>query len=292
MQVHRRAAHERRDERVGRAVVDVVGGADLLHFAVGHHAQPVAERHRLDLVVGDVDRRDGQFAVQPLQVAADLVAQLRVEIRQRLVEQERLRLAHQRAAHRDPLTLTAGELAGLAVEQLVDLQQLGRLADPPVDLGARRPALPQPVGQVAVHRHVRIQRVVLEHHRDVALAGRQAVDHRAADPDLARRRLVQPGQQSQRGALAAPRRPDEDQELAVGHRQVEALRATTSPGVTPRDVTELDFRQRISPSQPFSPVLATDCTKYRCAPMNTSSIGSRLITLAAISSGHFTRCAP
>ena len=32
-QVHRRAAHERCDKRVGRAVVDVVGGAALMHFA-------------------------------------------------------------------------------------------------------------------------------------------------------------------------------------------------------------------------------------------------------------------
>ena len=235
-------------------VVDLVGGADLLHLAARHHAQPVAERHRLDLVVGHVDRGDRQFAVQPLQVAADLVAQLRVEVRQRFVEQERLRLADKRAAHGDPLPLAARELAGLAVEQVVDLQQLGRLAHPPVDLGARCLALPQTVSQIAVDRHVRVQRVVLEHHRDVALTGRQAVDDGAADADLARRRLVEPGEQSQRGALPAPRRPDEDQELPVGHGQVETLEGDDVARVTPRDVTELDFCH----VQPFSPV---DCDR-------------------------------
>ena len=106
------------DERVGRAVVDVVGRPDLLHLTVRHHAQPVAQRHRLHLIVGDVDRRHRKLAVQALEVAADLVAQLRIEIRQRLVEQERLRLAHQRTPHRHPLPLPTRELTGLAVEKL------------------------------------------------------------------------------------------------------------------------------------------------------------------------------
>ncbi len=80
--------------------------------------------------------------MQTLEVAADLIAKFRVEIRQRLVEQERLRLAHQCATHGDPLSLAARELAGLAVEQLVDLQQSSGFTHPAVDLGARRPALP------------------------------------------------------------------------------------------------------------------------------------------------------
>ena len=237
--------------------------------------------------------------MQTLEVPADLIAKFRVEIRQRLVEQERLRLPHQRATHGDPLALAARELAGLAVEELVDLQQFSRFTHPSVDLGAWRPSLPKSVCQVAVDRHVRIERIVLEHHRDVALTGGQAVDHRAADPDLARGRLVEPGQQAQGGALPAPRRADEDEELPVRHGQVETVERDHATRVTSRDITELYFRQRNSfldveaaIGQPFSPVLATDCTKYLCAPMNTSSIGNRLITLAAIRSGHLTKWAP
>ena len=63
--------------------------------------------------------------MQQLDLGAHLDAQLGVEVRQRLVEQEQLRVARQRAAHRDALALAAGELAGLAVEQMLDLQQLG-----------------------------------------------------------------------------------------------------------------------------------------------------------------------
>ena len=43
-------------------------------------------------------------------LAPHLDAQLRVEIRQRLVEQKHLRLAHDRAAERNALALSSGEL--------------------------------------------------------------------------------------------------------------------------------------------------------------------------------------
>jgi hypothetical protein len=54
--------------------------------------------------------------VQVLQLRAQLRAQLGVEVRQRLVEQEHRRLAHDGAAHGDALALAARERAGLAVE--------------------------------------------------------------------------------------------------------------------------------------------------------------------------------
>ena len=62
--------------------------------------------------------------VQLLDLGAHLDAQLGVEVGQRLVEQEELGVAHQRPAHRDALALAARQLAGLAVEQVVDLQEL------------------------------------------------------------------------------------------------------------------------------------------------------------------------
>ena len=73
--------------------------------------------------------------------------------------------------------------------------------------------------------------------------------------------------------------------------------ATTSPNA--RDAAELYLRHAaplvessIAHHQPFNPVPATDWTKYRCATTNTTSIGSRLITLPAISSGQFVEWAP
>ena len=82
-----------------------------------HHDDLVGHGHGLDLVVGDVDGRGLQPLVQFLDLGAHLHAQLGVEIRQRLVEQEHLRVAHDGAAHGDALALAAGKLARKALEQ-------------------------------------------------------------------------------------------------------------------------------------------------------------------------------
>ena len=116
-QVHRRRADEAGDEGRRRLVVDLVGRADLLDAAGVHDDHPLGQRHRLDLVVGDVERGRAQLAVQLLDLEPHLRAQLGVEVGERLVEQEHRGLAHDRAAHRDALALAAGELARLALEK-------------------------------------------------------------------------------------------------------------------------------------------------------------------------------
>ena len=54
-----------------------------------------------------------------------------------------------------------------------------------LDLALRLLRQRQRERHVVAHRHVRIERVVLEHHRDVALLRRHAVHDAAADRDLA-----------------------------------------------------------------------------------------------------------
>ncbi len=62
-------------------------------------------------------------------------AELRVEVRQRLVHQERARLAHDRAAHRDALPLTARERARLLPQHLLEPEHLRARLDAALDLG-------------------------------------------------------------------------------------------------------------------------------------------------------------
>ena len=75
----------------------------------------VGQRHRLDLVMGDIDGAGRGAEVAVLQTwrsrSACLHPQRRVEIGERLVEQERRRLAHDGAADGDALALAAGKLA-------------------------------------------------------------------------------------------------------------------------------------------------------------------------------------
>ena len=232
-EVHRRRADEAGHEDVHRPGVELLGRPDLLEDAQAHDRDPVAHRHRLDLVVRDVDRRRDERPLQLQDLGPRRDPQRRVEVRERLVHQERGRLAHDRAAERDALALAAGELLRLALDQLRHVEDLGGLLHAPVDLGLRHLEVAQPEREVVVHGHVRVERVRLEHHRHVARGRREVVDDAVADHDRARRQVLEPGEHAQRGALAAARRADEDEELAVrdlerevvdGDGLVEALR--------------------------------------------------------------------
>jgi hypothetical protein len=105
-------------------MVDLARGADLLDVARVHHHHPIGERHRFHLVVGDEDRGGGKPAVQAANLDAHLHAQLGIEVGERLVEQEDLRLADHGARHGHALALAAGELGGLAVEEAGEAHRL------------------------------------------------------------------------------------------------------------------------------------------------------------------------
>ena len=143
-EIHRRAADERADEAVGRPLVDVHRRVDLLDDAVVHQHDPLAERHRFDLVVRDVDDRRLEPLVQAGDLGPHLHAELGVEIRERLVEQKHLRLADDGPAERDALPLAAGKLARPAIEQRFDREDLGRLADAAFDFGRGVPRIFRP----------------------------------------------------------------------------------------------------------------------------------------------------
>ena len=107
---------------------------------VAHDRDALAQRHRLDLVVRDVDGRDAELLMQLRERGAHADAELGVEVRERLVHEERLRLANDRPPHRDSLALPARELRRLALEELGEAEQRGDLLDASPDLGLRRPA--------------------------------------------------------------------------------------------------------------------------------------------------------
>ena len=206
----------------GRAV-ELLGRRHLLQHAEAHDRYAMAERHRLDLVVGDVEHRHRQGALQAGDLGAHLHAQLGVQVRERLVHEKDLGLAHDGAAHRHPLALAAGELLGLALEQLLELQHAGRFAHAPLDLVFGLVVQAQPEGHVLVDAQVRVEGVVLKDHGDVAIARLEVVDDLAVDHDVARIELLKAGQHAQGGRLAAARGSDQHHELAVGDAQVEVV---------------------------------------------------------------------
>ncbi len=70
---------------------------------------------------------------------------------------------------------------------------------------------------------MRIERVVLEHHGDVAVLGRDIGDVAVPDEDAAARDGLQPGEHAQGRGLAASRRTDEDEELTLGNFEIDGV---------------------------------------------------------------------
>lgn len=131
-------------------------------------------------------------------------------------------LTHDGPADGDALALAAGELARPAFEVVGEVEDACRVLHLPVDGGLVLARHLQREGDVLGHGHMRVERVGLEHHGQLALGRRLAGDVTAVDVDGAAAGVLQPGYQPQQRGLAATRRADEDDELAILDHQVEA----------------------------------------------------------------------
>ena len=76
-------------KRLTGVLVEALRRVELLQLALPHHGDAVAERHRLRLVVRDVDRGHAQGTLDAGDLGPHLHAELRVEVGERLVHQER-----------------------------------------------------------------------------------------------------------------------------------------------------------------------------------------------------------
>ena len=138
---------------------------------------------------------------------------------------------------------------GLRFSRWRDLERFRDGRDPGRSVARGEPPDLQGVADVVLDRHVGIERVALEDHRHVALTGREIGHVAAADPDPSRGGRLQPGDDPERGRLAAAGRSEEDDELAVGHGQVDRLQ--DAHAVEPLlDSGQLDLGHRVSPRGP------------------------------------------
>jgi hypothetical protein len=239
-EVHRRRSDEAADEQVDRIVVQRLGLVDLLEDSPFHDRDPVAHGHGFGLVVRDVDRRRTKVALNAGNLGSHLDAQLGIEIRQRLVHQERAGLAHDGAAHGDALTLAARKVPRLSIEELFESENVGGFGHAPADLAAAHLVEFEAEAQIVRHRQMRVERVVLEDHRDVAILRRDAVDDAFADPDMALGDRLEPGHHAERRGLTAAGRPDQHHELAVRDLEAEIGNGEGAVVVDLRDLIERD----------------------------------------------------
>ena len=127
-QVHRRGADEGGHEGVGRVVVDLDRRAQLAHPAAVHdrgsgRPGPWPRPGRGSRRWWSAPTRCWNCLSSSRALVRSLASRL-----ERLVQQEHVGVADHRPGQGDPLALAARELAGPAVQQLADAEQLGRPA--------------------------------------------------------------------------------------------------------------------------------------------------------------------
>ncbi|CNV27065.1 Uncharacterised protein [Salmonella enterica subsp. enterica serovar Bovismorbificans] len=172
---------------------------DLSDATGVQHHDFVGQRHRLDLIVGDVNHRAAQTFMQARNFNTHLHAQRGVQVRERFIQQKHTRLRHQRAANRYALTLPAGKRFWLTFQQMRQLQHFRHLVDALIHylfFGAR---------QLEAERHVfcngemGIERIRLEYHAHAALGRRDIIHTGFPDKQVATGDGFKPGDHTQQG---------------------------------------------------------------------------------------------
>src|SRR5581483_7438731 len=124
--------------RVLRILVDRLGRPDLDDPPQVHDRDPVAEELRSRQVMGDVQVREVEVALQREHELEDLRADAHVEHRHRLVRDEQHRVQDDRPGNDRPLLLAPGEIRRVFVHELLR----GRQTDPLERLGDAEQQLP------------------------------------------------------------------------------------------------------------------------------------------------------
>ena len=101
------AADEAGHETCPRCVVQRHRIIHLLDPAVVHHDDAVGCHHRFGLVVRHINRRDAERVMQPTDLRPHLLAQVGIQVGQRFIEQQHLRLDNDRPRQCDALLLAA-----------------------------------------------------------------------------------------------------------------------------------------------------------------------------------------
>ena len=246
----------------------------------------------------DMNHRGTQLPMQSPQFGTHLATQLGIQIRQRFIQQEDARIANDRTAKGHTLSLSTREFAWMTTQEILETEHIGRSSDSIVDvllLGS--PVLPvhtgedrtqaagvsapaqEAEGEVLLDVHVWIQGIVLEDHRDVAILGRQRVHLPVVDVDITRRDRFKPRDHPQRGALAATRWTDQDDELTIGDLQTDVVHGVDITGIDLGNGTE----SYVCHDYPLTAPDPIPSTKARCAAKNSTTQGIIVTTLTAMS---------
>jgi ABC-type ATPase involved in cell division len=161
---------------------------------------------------------------------------------------------------RESLELVHLEAKGKAYPSELSGGQRQRLAHAPRDLLARPAGHLQGKGDVSRDRHVREERVALEHRVDGSPFGRRVLEVDAVEHDGAGIGQVESGNHSQERGLAAARRPEQREKLARVDRKADVIDRNEVAEAS-GDVADFEQRHRRLSRGRWT---ARNCSGIRC----------------------------
>lgn len=177
---------------------------------------PVGEPQYLGDVVAHHEGRGSELPVEALHLILQLPPHIRIERGKRLVQHQDVGPARQRPDQCEPLLLPARKTGRIGVRQSLQPDEFEQASD------LRRIVIAADgVFDVAPHRHVRKQRIVLKHEADRTATNRNHPPRRGvapehpADPDISPIGPCQPRKYSQECRLARAGRPDQRDERSL-----------------------------------------------------------------------------
>ena len=143
--------------------------------------------------------------LQPEEPVPDDVARLRVEPGRGLVEQQHLRVVHERPGDRQPSLHPARQRLDLVVGAFAQLDEIDELVRPPAEVAPGQAEVAAVDDDVLADRQLHVQRVLLRHDAEPR-ADVRALRHRiqAEDAQRSRRRRRDAPDHSHRRRLPAP----------------------------------------------------------------------------------------
>ena len=201
----------------------------MLNDTGAHHQNAVRQGHRLRLIVRHVQNGKTKTALQVLDLKTHLLAEMRVQAGQRLVEQHDVGPDHQRTRQCDPLLAATREIIRTALRRRQQIGVAQRLFGARHDFGIGQLAHAQGEGHVLEHRQMRPDREGLKHHAEIALLGRQVIlllarrQQLVTDPDFTLIEIVEAGHHAQGRGLAATRWAQHGDALTLGNIQIQAV---------------------------------------------------------------------
>ena len=169
--------------------------------------------------MGDEHRREAVLPPQAQQVVVEAVARDLVEGREGLVHEQDARPCHQRTGDRHAHLHAAGELARIGLLEALEADQRQHLGGAGLGLGLAHGFEHQRHHHVGDGGRPRHQRRVLEDEAEIALGTTGGIIGRRRPVDAAGAGCAEPGDHAQQRRLAAARRAQQADELAL--REVE-----------------------------------------------------------------------